>query len=126
MTITSLVLARPLNLCVRGDNPSLGLRNYGLLQMTSSSQVDQRCLLRIYCSIRPIKCSHIVTIIQLQEQIARAHSLIVNDCYTRDEPTDFRSDYGDVAADISIIGALNETTNSPPPVANCCEHDESA
>src|SRR2546430_17513490 len=51
------------------------------------------------------------------------HCMIVCNGDAGNETTDFRSNYSDVATDVSVISALREAANSPPVITNSGQRD---
>jgi len=119
--ITSLILPGPLNLGIGRGDSSLCLRNNSFLQMASSREVRESSLLCSHGGDRSRACGDVVAVIQLHENIASMHRLVICNGHTGDEPAHFRRDDGDIPADVRVIGALNESSNRPPVVAKCCE-----
>src|SRR6266850_4869533 len=114
MLIASLIFPATLNLSVSRGDYRLRLRDDGLLQMASRCQIRESSLLRSYGSNCSGARGNVVAIIQLHENIAGMHRLVVCNSHAGDEAADLRCDNGYVAADVSIIGALHESPNRPP------------
>ena len=110
--------SRDLGLC-RGDL-GFGLRDHRFLQATGRVEIGESGLLGGNRRIRPRQSGAIIPVVEFDQQIPGAHCLIVGDCDLGDETGDFRRDYRHVAADIGIVGALDETPDRPPLMAVPC------
>ncbi len=99
----------------------LCLSDDGLLQMASGGQIGDSGLLRSYRGNGTGARGDIVTVIQLHEDVAGMDRLIVGDSHAGNKATHFRCDYGDVTTNVSVVGALHESANSPPVVTECCQ-----
>src|SRR5437667_7824799 len=114
MAVAGLIFPGALNLGIGRGNSGLRLRNHGLLQVAGGCQIREGSLLRGHGCNSPLTCGNIVAIIQLHQEISSMHCLIVCNGDAGNETTDFRSNYSDVATDVSVISALREAANSPP------------
>ena len=56
----------------------------------------------------------IVAVVELDQQLAGVHELVVADQDPGDEPGDMRRERGDVAADIGVVGGFDKPTDPPP------------
>jgi hypothetical protein len=72
---------------------------------------------RVYPNAKP-NCED-VTIIEANQQLSRFDSLVVADQDCRDESGNVRRDGSDVAANVSVVRALEEAVDRPPIIAVC-------
>jgi hypothetical protein len=115
--ITALVVASADDLRVGTGHARGSLRHHRLLQMTGRLEIRQCRFLRLDGRRRLGERGPIVTVVELDEQVARANRLIVRDDDSRDESCDLRGDHGYVAADIGVVGRLDEAPDRPPLMA---------
>ena len=95
----------------------LRLRDHRFLQPAIGLEIRQRRLLPGDRGGGLRQRGPIVAIIELHQQIAGMHRLVVGDRDIGDEAGHFRPDHRDLAADIGIVRALDEAPDGPPMVA---------
>ncbi len=93
------------------------LRDRRLLQTAGRIEV---CQCRLYCGDRALclrQRGPVVAVVELHQEVAGTHRLVVGHRYLGDEAGDLGRDHRDVAADIRIVRALDEASDGPPLVA---------
>src|ERR1700733_14507882 len=110
------IVLRAADLCRGSGQLGLCLRDHRFLQPANGLEIRQCGLLPGDCGNRLRQRGAVVAIIQLHQQIAGVHRLIVGDRNVRNEPGHLWRDYRHVAADIGIVRALDEPSHGPPMV----------
>ena len=105
------------DLGLRRCDLGLSLRDHRYLQAAGRVEIGQSGLLRSNRRIRLGHSGAVVPVVQLNQQIPGVDRLIVRDRQLGDEAGYFRRDHRHVAADIGIVGALDEAANRPPLMA---------
>ena len=114
MLIAHDVELRPCYLGVRGPNVGLGLRDHRLLKSPCRVEVCKRGLLSGNPCPRFCKTGAVIAVVDLDQQIARVHPLVVGDGNLGDKAGDLWRDRRHFAPDIGVISALDEAPGRPP------------
>ncbi len=97
-----------------GGQIRLGLGDHRFLQPARRRQVGERGVLPGDRGIGLRQRRPVVAVVDLQQQVAGMDLLVVDDGHLRDEPSHFRCNDRDVAADIGVVGAFDEAAMGPP------------
>ncbi len=109
--------------------PAWACAMIGLLQPPRRVEIGERRLLPGDRRLGLGERRAIVAVVELDQEIAGMDRLVVGDRDLGDEARDLGRDDRDVAADIGVVGALDEAPDGPPVVAvpgRAGQHDESA
>jgi hypothetical protein len=101
----------------RGENRGLGLGDDRILQLAMRVEIGERRLLSLDRGLGLGKSGALVAVVKAQQQVAGVDGLIVGNRDLADDTRDFGGDNGDVAADISVVGAFDEASDRPPLLA---------
>ena len=95
---------------------ALLLADGGLLQHVLRAQRVECRGARGDHSFRVVQGGAVVSVVQADQRLAGLHELVVGHQHLRDETADMRRNRGDVAADIGVVGGLDEAPLGPPVV----------
>jgi hypothetical protein len=117
LAIAHLIVPGAVDLRIGGGDAGLGLGDHRVLQAPDRVEIGERRLLAGDGGHRLRQRGAIVAVVELHQEIAGTDGLVVGDHDLGDQPGDLRRDDGDIAADIGIVGALDEAAHGPPMVA---------
>ncbi len=117
LAITRFVFTRTRRFRIRCGKARFGLPDHGQLQLIGRFKIGDEGFLRGHCAFGLGHGGAIVAIIDLHQQVTGMHDLVVGDSHLRDVAGHLGTDHGDIAADIGVVGVLDEAANAPPVTA---------
>ncbi|MNE18504.1 hypothetical protein D3C80_1115460 [compost metagenome] len=112
--VAGIVIPRTDGFGTGGVDAGTGLADDGLLQLLGGVEVGEQGLLGGHCAFGLGQVGAVVAGIETDQHVAGLDLLVVGHQHFIDVARHFRPDHRYIAADVGVVGFLDETSGSPP------------